>query len=252
MLHVSNLIQMSMVASRRLLPVAPDVEFAFRANNVRFDSLLPQLKQLTAPEETLKPIPIQSSEITKPSAPVFLGSDLSGSAYRKRCSYVPKNFPDFPSMHTFRETPTFTTRERDPRKVREKATEEGRLGEQALRKLVGSVKADQAESASKALNKRRAKQNMSLNDMFEQTVKSLIQDPTANPSQDKTDSSSDTLGFDDLPNGNTTSRDPTISKFEMGPIVNSERIYWRKDAEARNRHLGRRTITSDGSLSGGR
>lgn len=49
---------------------------------------------------------------------------------------VEAHHPPFPSRHTYLATPVFTQRPTDPRLIRERATEEARLAEGALRKFL--------------------------------------------------------------------------------------------------------------------
>jgi Transcription factor TFIID complex subunit 8 C-term len=54
--------------------------------------------------------------------------------------HVPKWMPAFPPDHTFMATPVYSERITDPRALREKLVEEGRLAEDALRRITGKVK----------------------------------------------------------------------------------------------------------------
>jgi hypothetical protein len=69
-----------------------------------------------------------------------LGEELNGESEKRTKSYIPRQFPSFPSKHTYKSTDVKTERETDPRKIREKATEEARHGEEALRRLVKAGK----------------------------------------------------------------------------------------------------------------
>ena len=97
----------------------------------------------------------------------------------------------------------FPIRETDTRKIRELATEEGKLGEQALRKLAGAVKVDAAHSVDAEtkkqagipirLGRRRKRPALTSEAVFEETMRELLKDE---------------------PEG-----------FELGPIVTSEKQY---------------------------
>ncbi|KAK9462985.1 uncharacterized protein V1516DRAFT_684361 [Lipomyces oligophaga] len=51
--------------------------------------------------------------------------------------YIPSWLPPLPADHTYRATPNYTKRETSPRAVRERILEEGRVVEEALRRLGG-------------------------------------------------------------------------------------------------------------------
>jgi len=70
----------------------------------------------------------------------MLGLELSDSNAHSR-PYIPPHFPALPSRHAWISTPVYTQREKDGRKIRERATQEGILAEQALRKLTAVNKA---------------------------------------------------------------------------------------------------------------
>jgi len=56
-------------------------------------------------------------------------------------NHIPAHFPALPPKHTWMHTAVYPERETDARKMREKATQEGMLAEQALRKLATAAKA---------------------------------------------------------------------------------------------------------------
>ncbi|CDK24931.1 unnamed protein product [Kuraishia capsulata CBS 1993] len=55
-----------------------------------------------------------------------------------RKAYIPKYLPELPPVHTYKATPQYTKTVTDPRVLREKLVEEGRLGEKALQHIVGN------------------------------------------------------------------------------------------------------------------
>ncbi|KAG8529527.1 uncharacterized protein KY384_006164 [Bacidia gigantensis] len=151
-----------------------------------------------------------------PSLSAFFGGPQTETAK----SYIPKHFPLLPDKHTYQVTPDFVIREQDPRKLREKATEEGRLGEEALRKLV-------AAGSNGATHQTDPKRPLSLNEerdrLWQQTLASVIQE------QDET-------------NGNAMDVDMAGSSFANGrpsnnrhisSAVNADRQYWRKPVRRR-------------------
>jgi hypothetical protein len=83
----------------------------------------------------------------------LLGEELSGASDKLTKRYIPKKFPSFPSKHTYKSTEVKLEREADPRKIREKATETARHGEEALRRLVKVGKAGDYRLAKRAFKR---------------------------------------------------------------------------------------------------
>ncbi|EFE45043.1 bromodomain associated domain protein [Trichophyton verrucosum HKI 0517] len=200
--------------------VEPVVLDSFR-NNVEEHSLQPHLKAFPRrmqPTTTTTP----SSKPSLPTPPpegaddedkpiparnyAFLGPELnSGVGDLKKASYIPKNFPSFPSKHTYQETPVFATkREINPEKIRERATEEGRLGEEALRKLTRAAREGQGSGRAHRDKLLWGRKNESMDSMFDKTLKALAKSTSASKQAD----------------GSLV--------LDLGPIVNSNRVYWRK------------------------
>lgn len=140
MLRFATSIRSSMQAQRRTVPTAQDfaVALALTPNTASASLLQPQL-DLQIPEGISYPsIP----EPVSPEAPApDLSSLLQPLTGSKPRDYIPKHFPPLPPTHAWEQTPVFPSRETDARKMREKATQEGMLAEQALRKLASAAKA---------------------------------------------------------------------------------------------------------------
>ncbi|EFE32538.1 bromodomain associated domain protein [Trichophyton benhamiae CBS 112371] len=201
--------------------VEPVVLDSFR-NNVEEHSLQPHLKAFP---RRMQPTTTTTTPSSKPSLPTpppegaddedkpiparnyaFLGPELnSGVGDLKKASYIPKNFPSFPSKHTYQETPVFATkREINPEKIRERATEEGRLGEEALRKLTRAAREGQGSGRAHRDKLLWGRKNESMDSMFDKTLKALAKSTSASKQAD----------------GSLV--------LDLGPIVNSNRVYWRK------------------------
>ena len=129
----------SMHNNRRTTPTALD--FASSLANMPSSHLpqllLPQLA-LDVPEDISypsipepEPAPAPTNDFSKLLEPLIEHSPPA---------WVPRHFPQLPPKHAWKETPVFPEREKDSRKLREKATEEGVLAEQALRKLAAAAK----------------------------------------------------------------------------------------------------------------
>ncbi|OAX85135.1 hypothetical protein ACJ72_00507 [Emergomyces africanus] len=241
-LHILSYTRQSMSSCRRMQPIPFDFEYALRNTNIHLDSLEEYLKPSPSSQQPQKQHFISSLPTPPPSSPdpatdlPFLGSDLSGTPHRQRSSHIPKHFPNFPSRHTYRETVVFTTRETDPRKIREKATEEGRLGEEALRKL--------ARAGREGLIAREGGDGdggerlwgcrwESMESMFEKTVRAVVE------GREKADG----VGGGDLSLPSLESlKAPGNGKPELTPIVNCDRVNWRKQTRADVRKVEKRVI----------
>jgi hypothetical protein len=66
--------------------------------------------------------------------------------------YIPQHFPKLPPKHAWKHTDVYPAREKDARRMREKATEEGIMAEQALRKLAAAAKAGAASAEKRRLS----------------------------------------------------------------------------------------------------
>lgn len=194
-----------MLAARRNVPIATDFETAIDVLEIpRLDDQLnpytsqpqcnPALYPTPPPEDSFHNI------VELPSS--ILGPELDGQDELKKFTFNTKGLPKLPSAHTFRDTPVLPQREADTRKIRELATQEGKLGEQALRKLAGAVKLDAAHSLETPSRpkftlgpRKRAKNTVDISEaaVFEETLRTLL------------------------------SKEP--EGFELGPIVTSEKSY---------------------------
>ncbi|KAK0945215.1 hypothetical protein LTR48_000600 [Friedmanniomyces endolithicus] len=140
LLRFATHIRSSMQAERRTRPVAQDFAMALSLTpNTATASLLQPHLKLPIPGCISYPwIP----EPAPPGAPIpdftALLQPLTTTSLPR---YVPAHFPALPSKHAWVHTPVYAEREKDARKMREKATQEGLLAEQALRKLATAAKA---------------------------------------------------------------------------------------------------------------
>ncbi|KAJ9244561.1 transcriptional regulator family: Bromodomain transcription factor [Paecilomyces variotii] len=227
-LRFAAYVRQSMLSSRRLQPIPPDFEHALRQSFVSVDDLSPYLKSLPAVEPVRTLLPSPPPEEDAFTALPSLGPALSGEEDRVRSAYIPKHFPEFPSKHTYRHTPVFTDREHDPRKIRERATEDGRLGEEALRKLARAAFKDNQLAAASRDKKLWGRKNENLETMFEKTIKGLAKKAQR--------SAADAAPSMDITSGEQKPPRPKLPiHFELGPIVNCERDFWRKTASATGR-----------------
>ncbi|KAK5161517.1 hypothetical protein LTS14_001313 [Recurvomyces mirabilis] len=147
MLHFATYIRTSMNSGRRMTPIAQDFSMALSLtpNTASASLLRPQL-QLPLPESISYPS-IPEPDPAEPALPDFSGL-LHSLTSRSQPGYIPSHFPALPPKHSWQQTPVFPKREKDVRQMREEATKEGMLAEQALRKLATAAKAG-AEKAEK-------------------------------------------------------------------------------------------------------
>ena len=192
-LHFLSKVRRSMLASRRTCPTATDFETAIEVFDIpRPDDQLPPYQSQPEINPSLYPTPPPDDEfhnlVELPAS--FLGPDLDGHGELEKFSFSTKGLPGLPSAHTYKDTPVYPQRESDTRKIRELATHEGKLGEQALRKLAGAVKLDaahvfeSAEASSRqkhsapSQQKRRKRWktgvDMSEEAVFEETLRDLL------------------------------------------------------------------------------
>ena len=141
-------------------------------------------------------------------------------------TYVPKHFPEFPSKHTYRVSDEFPIRESDPRKIRELATEEGRLGEEALRRLVSAA----SDHPAKRSQQERGVQNMRArrDQMWMETMEAV------------TEGEPDEMDIDQgaLYSGKGMQKEGSLDNVGFGfgrlhNAVNCEKRYWRKPLQQR-------------------
>ena len=207
MLKFCSKVRRSMQAARRTIPIAPDFESAIAALDVpQLEDQIKayQTKRVTNPVLLPTPPPEDSFHRDTGLPASLLGPELDVQASLKAFHHRPNFLPPLPSAHTYKSTNFFPKRETDSRRIRELATEEGKLGEQALRKLAGAVKLDAAhpvdpetheQALSAAVKPRLRKQKRkSVNEaaLFEDTMRDLL------------------MGE---PDG-----------FELGPLVTSEKV----------------------------
>jgi hypothetical protein len=118
--------------------------------------------------------PPEPAEPPPPDIEGLLGPELSGRADKESRKYIPAHFPAFPPKHAWKATPVFTQRENDPRKIREKATEEGILAEQSLRKLMAAQKA--GLESNQARRQRKSKRRKESDALWQNAMKEMLQD----------------------------------------------------------------------------
>lgn len=128
---------------------------------------------LNPPVPPIKQLPAEPPEESKSFSTVaLLGKELDGNVDKKALRQIPKNFPSFPSKHTYKWSEKESQRETDPRKIREEAAKAARQAEEALRRLVNVGKAGKEKNVKKNASKDpRSKER---HDMWEETMETFM------------------------------------------------------------------------------
>lgn len=218
MLHFLANVRQSMLACRRTQPIPQDFLQSLHLHQLSLRSLLPHLDPPVPPSQSQPLLPLDDVAPTLQfqRLPV-LDFALNNESKTGKSTYIPKSFPSFPSEHTYKATPNVPVRENNPRKMRERAIEEGRLGEAALRKLV-NARADHAVEPDPHI----AANTRSMRAIRAEVWKRAMEDsaPAAATSKSSDDTQMDIDGnLDQHGIGRLAGR--------YGPPVNAERRYWR-------------------------
>lgn len=161
-----------MLAARRSAPTPLDFEYALRREGLTARLLKPHLKPPIPANKINPPFSlVPQQELVHRPVPGLLGEDLNGESDKRTKTYIPKQFPSFPSKHTYKSTEVKLERETDPRKIREKATEEARHGEEALRRLVKVGKTGDQKYARKGMG--NAAKPQKRHEMWEEAMEDL-------------------------------------------------------------------------------
>lgn len=158
----------------------------------------------------------------------LLGIALDGSNDRR--FYIPDHLPPFPSKHTYLATPVFPERPSEPRVIREIATQEAVLAENALRKIlaagaIGNKKKASAEphkeegalTAAPSTIKRKKR-----NEVWEQAFNAIKAAEDAEAKLQANGAASQVLGT-----ASTKGKDSLDTNVWLEVVVNSDSQYWR-------------------------
>ena len=209
-----------MVACRRAKPLFVDFEWAFdrtkvphqwREGELPFEELEHDVLLPPNDNSAITLLPTPPPEDQEPPSLDELSISRTGAANREK-KFLPTSFPTLPAPHAYKQTEVYSKREADPRKIRELATEEGRMGEDALRKLAGATRIETKLNIQDGPKEKArkldwsGKEPVSADNMFERTMESIMM--------------KEMLESSDLGEGGAE------VKFELGPIVNWERAYY--------------------------
>lgn len=213
-------VRQSMLSCRRTQAIAQDFLQALHTHQLSLRALIPHLEPPVPKRRARIALPYESPEEVEQYDHHLLGAVLNDAPPElKRCK-LPNKLPPLPSKHTYKATSDTPEREEDPRKIRERATEEGRLGEEALRRLMSARVTDRPSStkAGQGAKSMRAKRDELWRETMQAASTQYLSEQSKNADSMELDSSTHETGSD---YGRITS------------AVNADRKYWRKPAPAR-------------------
>lgn len=222
MAHYLADVRQSMLSCRRTAPIPQDFLQALHTHQLSLRSLIPHLDPPVPPERSQFPLETEPPQENEHQQLKFLGPVLNSAPDERARAYVPKHFPEFPSKHTYRATAEFPDREVDPRKVRERATEESRMGEEALRRLVSSSNTKPAHERHQ--NQRSQSMRARRDQMFMETMAAVTEGLAADEMD--VDAGLDYVGKGKQKEPNSSGM--TFGSERLHSAVNSEKRYWRK------------------------
>lgn len=218
-------VRRSMLSSRRTEAIPQDYLQALHEHHLTLSTLVLHLDPPVPPEKSQPPLACNLT--LEDGQSVFFPSFkpvLDAKTNRKSSAYIPRHFPTLPGEHTFRTTWDDVNREKDPRKIRERATEEGRLGEEALRRLVGTGP-QRAQMGGLPTRQNTADLRNRRKELWKNTMDALTQDTGAMP---------DPLRDTNRDSGENLSTSPFTSPKpqRLTLAVNAEKSYWRKGSRS--------------------
>ena len=217
-----------MLSCKRTAPIPEDFLQSLHSHQLSLGSLIPHLNPPIAAGKSWIALPAddapQMLQNHQPSLDLLIGG--SSNEYIK--PYIPNHLPPFPSEHTFKATPDLPIVKSDPRKVRELATEEARLGEAALRKLVGAISDMQTATPARSgmsVRSMRAKRD----EAWREAMQSLT--PVTQSNED----GSDQLQGLEIRGTDAGARStPAPANGYLSSSVNAEKRYWRRPGTRRS------------------
>ncbi len=216
MAHFLTDVRQSMLSSRRVQAIPQDFLQALHTHQLSLRSLIPHLDPPVSASRSQFALPVETVEDEKNHALPFLGPGLNGGLDERSKLYVPLHFPAFPSKHTYKATPEFPEREKDPRRIRERATEEGRMGEEALRRLVGAGSDSGIVLKVESGHKARSMRNMR-DELWRETMQVL-----SSRDEDATKSTGNNKQGEGHPG------EPRRGTSRISSAVNADKRFWRK------------------------
>ena len=236
MSHFLLHVRQTMLACRRSRPIPEDFLQALHLNSLSLTALLPHLDPPVPSSASQKPLTFDTSSGDDAEKRAFAASSaqtlFQNQDQEQRSAYIPSHFPALPGKHSYRETIELPTRERDPKRIREQATEEGRLGEEALRRLLSSRVGRKAELSRQQEDKglRNMSETMRLRVKRQKLLEEAMQikswDETGKE-EDEADQA-DAMEIDLGNGGKQTDGGDLAAMRQISSGVNYEKKYWRK------------------------
>ncbi len=213
-------VRQSMLSCRRTEAMAPDFLQALHTHQLSLRALIPHLQPPIPKRRARVILPHQAPEEVEQYDHHLLGATLNDAPPELKQCKLPHKLPPLPSKHTYQATSDTPEREDDPRKIRERATEEGRLGEEALRRLMSARATDRPSSAraGQGAKSLRGKRDEMWKDTMQAVSTQYLLEQSRNADSMDLDSSTHETGSG---YGRITS------------AVNADRKFWRKPAQAR-------------------
>ena len=243
MAHFLSIVRQSMLASRRIQPIPQDFELSLASHQLTLQSLLVHLDPPVPPEKCQPTLDAETARSEDDSRQLQLISKmLNESSSKPRLDYIPSNLPSLPSQHTYKAGSVFNQREHDPKRVRELATEEGRLGEEALRRLVGLASSSQPESqpfvkASEQSLVMRTRAHST--EVWKETMEAMSKNQQKEPGS--------RTGSHDPGSPSLAWRKSSFDPKHVGPAVNADRVHWRKQVPPKLQPNPSNGLGADGS-----
>lgn len=213
-----------MLGSRRIQPVAQDFLASLNCHHLTLRSLLIHLDPPVSPEKSQFHFEEGNDQDDDSHQVSRIAMLFSQQSSEPRPTYIPPNFPALPSQHTYKAEAIYNRRELDPKTIRERATEEGRLGEDALRRLVSaSLNAKPAVKEQSSTGKISAKKQSlrkRTQALWEETMKAVANSTIA----DQADGEMDL----DRP-----ASENHVDLELLGPAINADRKFWRRPVSQR-------------------
>lgn len=210
-----------MLGSRRVQPTPADFLQSLHTHQLLLMSLLPHLNPPVTADKSLVALLPETTE-SEPEDPQTSDLILDSALNTEARSYIPSHFPPFPSQHTYKATPNLPSVERDPRKVRELAAQDARLGEAALRKLMGArsdMNLSTTAHTGNSVKNLRARRD----DVWKEAMQTV----TPAPSIGLEDSDS-MQGLEGHGGFSASNRNAVNSSGYLSTSVNAGKQYWRR------------------------
>ncbi|QSZ33376.1 hypothetical protein DSL72_002964 [Monilinia vaccinii-corymbosi] len=217
--HLLAQVTASMLNARRNAPIPHDITYAFARYQIPLASLEPHLRPpISAPKLKLELEPAPEEDRTSRDIVRILGVELNGEVEKAQKPYIPKGFPAFPSKHTFKWTPKGSERVTDPRKIREEAAKNARMGEEALRRLVKVGKVGKDRDMKRMAG--RDPRSKERHELWKRAMLSLAGGDKENPH-----------------GGNGKEKMGELALDERSMVVNAEKQYFRKGTPTKRKTL---------------